>query len=204
MNIVEPILFQCRQNPPAAALCAPGTALNVISYARLERFIHNIGRRALAARIRPGQIVAIQVKDCIFHAAIALALARMGVATLSVADLNLPAGLRVHSAITDAPAAFGSWANIPLVPADLGWAEGDGKPIEERFVSPGGDAIARIVLRAPLDEPALLAHCRQQLSPLFCPVRFVTVERLPRNQNGKIDRQRLQQLTNRTEIGAAQ
>jgi acyl-coenzyme A synthetase/AMP-(fatty) acid ligase len=146
MNIVEPILFQCRQNPPAAALCAPGTALNVISYARLERFIHNIGRRALAAGIRPGQIVAIQVKDYIFHAAIALALARMGVATLSVADLNLPAGLRVDSAIMDAPIGFGSWANIPLILADLGWTEGDGKPIDERFVSPGGDAIARIVL----------------------------------------------------------
>jgi acyl-CoA synthetase (AMP-forming)/AMP-acid ligase II len=146
MNIVEPILFQCRQSPPAAALCAPGTALNVISYARLARFIHNIGRRALAAGIRPGHTVAIQVKDHIFHAAMALALARMGVATLSVADLNLPAGLRVDSAITDAPAAIGNWANLPIILADLGWTEGDGKPIDERFVSPGGDAIARIVL----------------------------------------------------------
>jgi acyl-coenzyme A synthetase/AMP-(fatty) acid ligase len=146
MNIVEPILFQCRQNPPAAALCAPGTALNVVSYARLGRFIHNISRRALSAGIRPGQVVAIQVKDSIFHAAIALALARLGVATLSVADLNLPAGLRVDCAITDAPAAFGSWANIPLVLADLGWCEGDGKPVEERLVSRGGATVARVVL----------------------------------------------------------
>ena len=146
MNIVEPILFQSRQNPPAAALCAPGTALNVISYARLAQFIHNIGRRALATGIRPGQIVAIQVKDHIFHTAIALALARMGVATLSVADLELPAGLRVDSAITDAPASIGNWANLPMVLADLGWTEGDGKPIDERFVSAGAGAIARIVL----------------------------------------------------------
>jgi long-chain acyl-CoA synthetase len=146
MNIVEPILFQCKQNPPAAALCAPGTALNVVSYARLERFIHNIGRRALQAGIHPGHIVAIQVKDTIFHAAIVLALARMGVATLSVADLNLPAGLGVDCVITDAPAAIGSWANRPTVLADLGWTEGDGKPIDERFASPGGDAIVRIVL----------------------------------------------------------
>jgi acyl-coenzyme A synthetase/AMP-(fatty) acid ligase len=146
MNIVEPILFQCRQNPPAAALCAPGTALNLVSYARLARFIHNIGRRALSAGIRPGQTVAIQVKDYIFHAAIALALARMGVATLSVADLNLPAGLRVDCVITDTPAAIGNWTGLPIVLADLGWTEGDGKPIDERFVSPGGEAIARIVL----------------------------------------------------------
>jgi acyl-coenzyme A synthetase/AMP-(fatty) acid ligase len=146
MNIVEPILFQCRQNPPAAALCAPGTALNVVSYARLGRFIHNIGRRALLAGIRPGQTVAIQVKDYIFHTAIALALARMGVASLSVPDLNLPPGLRVDCAITDAPAGLGGWANVPLVLADLGWIEGDGKPIDERFVSPGGDVPARILL----------------------------------------------------------
>src|SRR5579864_1493216 len=146
MNIVEPILFQCRQNPPAPALCAPGTALNLISYARLERFIHNIGRRALAAGIRPGNIVALQVKDTIFHAAIALALARMGVATLSVADLNFPAGLRVDFVITDAPVAAGNRANPPIVAADLGWTEGDGKPIDECIVSPGGDATARIVL----------------------------------------------------------
>ena len=146
MNIVEPILFQCRQNPPAAALCAPGTALNLISYSRLARFIHNIGGRALGVGIRPGQTVAIQVKDHIFHAAIALALARMGVATLSVSDLNLPAGLRVDSVITDAPVFTGNPANLPIVLADLGWTEGDGKPIDERFVSAGGDAIARVVL----------------------------------------------------------
>jgi long-chain acyl-CoA synthetase len=146
MNIVEPILFQCGQNPPAAALCATGSALNLISYARLERFIHNIGRRALGIGVRPGQTVAIQIKDHIFHAAIALALARMGVATLSVTDLNLPPGLRVDSVITDAPVFIGNGANLPIVLADLGWTEGDGKPIDERFVSPGGDTIARIVL----------------------------------------------------------
>ncbi|HEY6255806.1 MAG TPA: class I adenylate-forming enzyme family protein [Xanthobacteraceae bacterium] len=117
-----------------------------MSFARLARFIHNIGARAMAAGIRPGQIVAIQVKDQIFHAAIALALARMGVATLSVGDLNLPAGLRADSVITDAPAATGRWTGLPTLLADLSWTEGDGKPIDERFVSPGGDAIARIVL----------------------------------------------------------
>jgi acyl-CoA synthetase (AMP-forming)/AMP-acid ligase II len=146
MNVVEPILFQCQQSPPAAALCAPGTALNLVSYARLARFIHNIGARALAVGVRPGQIVAIQIKDHIFHTAIALALARIGVATLSVSDLNLPAGLRVDSAITDAPAAIANWAKLPIALADLSWTEGDGKPIDERFVSAGGDAIARIVL----------------------------------------------------------
>jgi len=53
---------------------------------------------------------------------------------------------------------------------------------------------ALIVPRSPLDEQALRAHCRQRLSPLFCPVRFVTVDRLPRNEGGKIDRPRLIEL----------
>jgi hypothetical protein len=52
VNIVNPILFQCRQNAPAAALCAPGAFYNVVSYARLEHFIHNVTRAA--ARTREG------------------------------------------------------------------------------------------------------------------------------------------------------
>jgi acyl-coenzyme A synthetase/AMP-(fatty) acid ligase len=146
MNIVDPILFQCRQNPPSAAICAPGTALNVISYARLERFINNIGRRALAAGIQRGNIVAITVKDYIFHASVALALARLGVTTISVGDLRLPQGLHVDAVIADARALIANPANLPIILADLGWTEGDGSPIEDRLVSSGGDEIARIVL----------------------------------------------------------
>jgi acyl-coenzyme A synthetase/AMP-(fatty) acid ligase len=161
MNVVDAILFQCRQNPPAAALCAPGTAFNIISYARLERFINNIGRRALASGIRPGAIVAIAVKDYIFHAAIGLALARIGAATLSVGDLRLPAGLRVDAIIADARAVVSNPANLPIIPADFTWTEGDGKPIEDRFVSAGGDAMARIVLTSGstgLPKPIALSH----------------------------------------------
>jgi acyl-coenzyme A synthetase/AMP-(fatty) acid ligase len=146
MNIVEPILFQARQNPPVAAICAPGTTLNVISYARLERFINNIARRALGAGICPGNIVAVLVKDQIFHAAITLALAHVGVATLSVGDLHLPAGLRLDAVIADAGAAIGNRSNLPIIPVGLDWTEGDGKPIDARFVSPGGEALARVVL----------------------------------------------------------
>jgi hypothetical protein len=58
MNVVEPILFQAAHNPPAPAICAPGTPLNVVSYARLARFINNIGRHAIASGIAPGNTVA--------------------------------------------------------------------------------------------------------------------------------------------------
>jgi acyl-coenzyme A synthetase/AMP-(fatty) acid ligase len=146
MNVVEPFLHQCRQNPPAAALCAPGTTLNVVSYARLERFINNIGRRALAAGLFPGGTVAIMIKDYILHAATALALARIGIATLSVADLRLPPGLRVDAVMTDVRPPVGTLTVPPMIFADLGWTEGNGEPPEERFVAPGGGGVARIVL----------------------------------------------------------
>jgi acyl-coenzyme A synthetase/AMP-(fatty) acid ligase len=50
---------------------------------------------------------------------------------------------------------------------------------------------ALIVPNSPLNEKALRAHCEQRLPPSFWPVRFVTVDRLPRNENGKIERHRL-------------
>jgi long-chain acyl-CoA synthetase len=59
---------------------------------------------------------------------------------------------------------------------------------------------ALIVPRSPLDVSALQAHCQQRLSPLFCPVRFVTVDQLPRNENGKVDRHRLQDFANGPDI----
>jgi acyl-coenzyme A synthetase/AMP-(fatty) acid ligase len=166
MNIVEPILFQCRQNPPVAAICAPGTTFNVISYARLERFISNIGQRALAAEIRPGNIVAILVKDQIFHAAIALALAHLGVVTLSVGDLNLPPELRVDAVIADVDAAIANRSNLPIIPVGLDWTEGDDRPIDERFVSPGGSVLARIALTSgSTGEPKAigLSHAMEML-----------------------------------------
>ena len=83
------------------------------------------------------------VKDYIFHASMALALARIGAATLSVSDLRLPMGLRVDAVITDARVLVGNPANLPIIPADFTWTEGDGKHIEDRFVSPGGDEVAR-------------------------------------------------------------
>jgi hypothetical protein len=66
MNVVEPILFQARNDPPAPAMCAPGTSLGIISYVRLARFIHSIGHRAIRLGIAPNAVVAIQVKDNTF------------------------------------------------------------------------------------------------------------------------------------------
>ncbi len=50
---------------------------------------------------------------------------------------------------------------------------------------------ALIVPSGPIDEAALLAHCRSNLPGPCVPARIAQVERLPRNENGKIERQRL-------------
>src|SRR5262249_38816189 len=119
---------------------------DLISYNRLARFIENIGRRALAEGIAPGQTVAIQAKDHIFHAAIVLALANIGVATLSVREPAFPAGLKIDALITGTPKAASGLRDIHVLAADLGWTEG-GDPIDSRHLyRDDGDAVCRISL----------------------------------------------------------
>src|SRR5262245_10391820 len=123
MNIVDPILYRCRQSPPAAAISAPGAALGLISYARLERFIHNIGNRALKEGLRGGHIVAVQVQDQMLHALLLLGLMRLGVAVVSAAANRLPATLRVEAVLSDTPLFLGI-AGVPrVITAGHGWLE---------------------------------------------------------------------------------
>src|SRR5262249_61542461 len=100
MNIVDPILFQCKYHPPAAAICTPGSGLNLISYARLEGFIHNASRMALAAGISRGHTVALLIEDAILNAAVALGLMRVGVVTLE-GRRDLPKELTIDAVVTD-------------------------------------------------------------------------------------------------------
>ena len=125
-------------------MCAPGSALGLISYARLARFIHNIGHRAIHHGIGPGQVAAIQVKDCIFHTALALGLMHIGIATISVGP-TFADGLHVDVILTDTPQAFGK-GNAKVVAVDLTWMSGKGAPIEERVYRGNGNDICRIAL----------------------------------------------------------
>jgi len=146
MNVVEPILFHAQHDPPAPALCAPGTAMGVVSYARLARFVYNVGRRALSAGISPGDVVVIQVKDHIFHTALALGLMYIGAATASISG-TLPGHLACDFVITDDPRPDVRGRNVKLLEADFAWISGDGVPIETQYVYRGsGNDICRIAL----------------------------------------------------------
>jgi hypothetical protein len=117
MNIVDPILFQCEIQPKAAALCAPGSNIGLISYGRLAQFIHNISRTIRKLGLAPKQLVAVSIKDEIFQTAVVLALARLGIVTVSRYDERLAGTVKVDAVITDSPAAF---VNAPqLILADL-------------------------------------------------------------------------------------
>jgi acyl-CoA synthetase (AMP-forming)/AMP-acid ligase II len=141
MNIVDPILFQCRRQPPVAAICVPGAEIGLISYRRLALFIHNISRKLTATGLRPGQLVAVSIEDQIFHIATLLALARLGMASVSarrIARQPLP----VDGVITDKTLPAGVVDRLIL--ANMSWTEGDGIPVDAPLVRP--DDLCRVIL----------------------------------------------------------
>ena len=127
VNIVDPVLFQCRQSPATPAICAPGTMLNVVSYGRLERFIHNIGRRALAHGLKRGDVVAVFMADPIFHAALVLGLTALGIVTLTGRSVQLPKDFAVDAVISDGLQRFAPGHRV--INADASWLAGDGVPV---------------------------------------------------------------------------
>jgi len=168
MNVVEPILFQARHDPPAPAICAPDTSLGIISYGRLARFINSVGHRAVRLGIAPTSVVAIQIKDPIFHTAVALGLMQIGAATVSVIA-PLPPDLRVDVLLTDTAGAHASGRNTKVVAVDLSWLSGKGVPLNDRHVYKGaGDDVCRITLTlgATGDPKAVGFTHRNQLARL--------------------------------------
>ncbi len=146
MNIVSVFLAQAQYQPTAPAVCAPGTHFNVVSYGRLEAMSKCIAHHARAAGLRRGDTVAILAGDPIFHLALYLGLARIGVVTLSSRDAYFPKELQVDAIVSDNPRAVIS--SIRVVAADLGWTTGDSKPLagDAAYEVDGGSLPARIVL----------------------------------------------------------
>ncbi|HZO47168.1 MAG TPA: AMP-binding protein [Xanthobacteraceae bacterium] len=133
MDIVDAILFQCRRQPPAAAICVPGQDRGLISYRRLEQSIHNVSRRLLSLGVPRGSVVAVEIQDVIVHAVTLLALTRLGVATLSVSNGIPPLPVKIDALITDVTPPASTIDRVALV--DGSWMEGDG-PLLEPPVAP--------------------------------------------------------------------
>ena len=59
---------------------------------------------------------------------------------------------------------------------------------------------ALIATPAPLNEAALRAHCQNNLFNAAVPVRFIVVDKIPRTDQGKIERHRLQQMATEKDV----
>jgi len=164
MNIVDPILFQCRRQPPVAAICVPGPGIGLISYRRLEQFVHNISRKVHALGLPERSIVAVNIQDVIFHAAVLLALTRLGMITLSAREGDASAPIKIDALITTTRLANSNVGRVIL--ADLSWTEGDGQPLEPHLVpQTHEDDLCRIILTSgTTSEPKAVAVSHKLLA----------------------------------------
>jgi len=145
MNIVEPILYQCKLNPLTLAISAPGSAVDGVNYATLEKLIHNAALAALKSGIAPRQVVGVFVRDTILHAALIFGLMRSGAVTMSLRSPRLPDGIVADAIFTDMPQQFSD--NTTVVKVDYEWLAGDGQAPDYARIDPGNeDDICRIIL----------------------------------------------------------
>jgi acyl-CoA synthetase (AMP-forming)/AMP-acid ligase II len=145
MNIVDPILFQCKINAEQPAICAPGTRFDLITYAQLAYMTNNLTRAVLSLGFERGQIVGILLQDKIFHIALIIALTRIGVATVSCRDASLPKEINAAAAITD---TAGPFANVErVIRANPEWVRGSAAAVvDPRLFEAKGDELCRIIL----------------------------------------------------------
>lgn len=143
MNIVEPILFQCKLSPMTTAICVPGSSLGSVSYETLEKLIHNVARNASAVGLRPGNVVGTLISDPITHVAVSLGLIHAGATTLSLRGPAPIAGITPDFVLTDSTARLAD--GITVLNIDQSWFEGAGatEPVPS---SGSGNDICRIVL----------------------------------------------------------
>jgi fatty-acyl-CoA synthase len=146
MNIIDPILYQCRRQPPAAAICVPGPRTRLISYRRLERSIHNATRKLHASGLLPGSVVAIGVKDLILHVVVMLAAMRLGMITVSLPEKATSLAVSADALVCDPdqPPVLGI-SRIFL--ADETWLESESGPLAAHLLpNVGGDDPCRLIL----------------------------------------------------------
>jgi acyl-CoA synthetase (AMP-forming)/AMP-acid ligase II len=164
MNIVDPILFQCRRQPPVAAICVPGPGIGLISYRRLEQYVHNIVRKLHAFGLPQRSIVAVNIQDVIFHAAVVLALTRLGMITLSLREGDVVLPIKIDALVTSTPLPLAQMGRAIL--ADLSWTEGDGRPLEPHLLPQvHEDDLCRIILTSgTTSEPKAVAISHKLLA----------------------------------------
>ncbi|MGP0094056.1 MAG: class I adenylate-forming enzyme family protein [Xanthobacteraceae bacterium] len=143
MNIVEPILAQCRFQPHSIALCGPGERHSIVTYAQIEKFIHNIAHRCADLGLKRGDTVVTFVDDTIMHALLILGLAEAGVISISGRNPDLPKEIKIDAIFSDVGRTYSGDRRVVVV--DPSWMQGDGvAPSGGRSDSCGED-VCRII-----------------------------------------------------------
>src|SRR5581483_7566046 len=120
MNVIEPILFQCRLNPTGLAVCVPGSGYFGVTYGMLQRFILSTASMAENAGVRPGNLVAIYISgDTILHLSLILGLTYLGAATLSLRGPTVVPGIKPDLIMTDVPGQIPG--GVTVLGVDQSW-----------------------------------------------------------------------------------
>ena len=93
--------------------------MDFVTYAGLARIIESLGHVVLSLGLARGDIVAIYVSETIFHAALVLALTRLGIVTVSARTPRLPKELGVKAVIASNSKPFENAGKVIL--ADPNW-----------------------------------------------------------------------------------
>ncbi|HLQ91138.1 MAG TPA: class I adenylate-forming enzyme family protein [Xanthobacteraceae bacterium] len=129
MNVVEPILFQCKLNPLATAIYVPGAPIESVSYGQLEKLIHNVAGSVLKAGLAPGQRVGIFVGEPILHAVLVISLMRLGITTLSLRQSAGPKEIPLDAVLTDRSELYNN-STTNVLRIDASWLEGPGHTLD--------------------------------------------------------------------------
>ena len=144
LTFVDKIRWQCRLRPHEPALVLPSPSNDIVTYGQFEQCLNNVCRNLHGMGVVPGGVYGLLVKDALLHLVLSLGLEEFGAGTMAVYDLKLPKAWPFAAILSDRPVGDAAW---PVVPVDLDWLRGDGKPM----VVPGAynrslDDICRVVL----------------------------------------------------------
>jgi acyl-coenzyme A synthetase/AMP-(fatty) acid ligase len=186
VNIIDPILAQCRFQPDAPALCAPGEPHATIAHGQLGKLINNVARHTERLGLRRGDTVALYVQDMIGHAVLILGLAKAGVITISGRGPELPPEVKVDAIIADIEGGLPSGKRI--IHADASLMAGDGAALGATRGAPGGGEVCRIVFTSgTTGEPKGIAFTHRMVAARIARFDYLAGNLLPGNLRCCVD-----------------
>jgi long-chain acyl-CoA synthetase len=165
MRWFELIRFQSQLSPDEPAVIFPG---GMATYGRLVECVENASQHILRADLKPGDIVALELRHPLLHLVVILALHRCGIAsiTLQTSYLIEQSSLKIDRLLSDRYQPPGSSHPLTLVNND--WLTPSNSPVLSvtGFTSP--DDVCRLVLSSgTTGSPKVIALSERALEHRF-------------------------------------